>query len=94
MRCPYCQNTMVIPDALRRDEGPQVIVSTFGTRPRTVRAGAATKYVLVGIVVIILGSIFAVTQVINSAIDAARPPVVTRPPHIVIPPQPAIPPEA
>ncbi len=91
MRCPFCQNTMVIPDALRRDGGPQVVVSTFGTRPRTVRAGAATKYVLAGIVVIILGSIFAVTQVINTAINAGRP-EMPRPPNIVIPPIPVFPP--
>ncbi|HEU4593651.1 MAG TPA: hypothetical protein VFS10_00690 [Pyrinomonadaceae bacterium] len=92
MRCPFCQNTMVIPDALRRDEPPQVIVSTFGTRPRTVRAGSVTKYVIIGIFVVTLGSIFAVVQVINSAINAGRP-AVTPPRPIVIPAIPAFPPE-
>ena len=91
MRCPFCQNTMVIPDALRRDEAPQVIVSTFGTRPRTVRMGSATKYVIVGIFAVTLGSIFAVVMVIKSAINAGSPPITPRP-NIVIPPIPAFPP--
>ena len=83
MRCPFCQNTMVVPDALRRDEAPQVVVSTFGTRPRS----GSAKYVIVGIFVVVLGGIFAVVQVINSAINAARPAVPPRP-NIVIPPFP------
>ena len=92
MRCPFCQNTMVIPDALRRDRGPQV-VSTFGARPRTIHAGAAAKWVIIGIFVVVLGSIFAVVQVIKSAIDAGRPAIAPRPPNIVIPPIPAFPPD-
>ncbi len=91
MRCPFCQNTMVIPDSLRRDE-PRVAVSTFGTRPRTVHAGAAAKWVIIGIFVVVLGVIFAVVQVINSAINAGRPAITPRP-NIVIPPIPAFPPD-
>ncbi len=86
MRCPFCQNTMVVPDALRKS--PQVVVSTFGKR--TVRAGAAAKYVIIGVFVITLGSIFAVVMVINSAINAGRPAITPRP-NIVIPPIPNFP---
>jgi DNA-binding beta-propeller fold protein YncE len=87
MRCPFCQNTMVVPDAMRKS---QQVVSTFGKR--TVRAGGAAKYVIAGIFVVILGAIFAVVQVINSAINAGRREAVPRP-NIVIPPFPAFPPD-
>jgi DNA-binding beta-propeller fold protein YncE len=90
MRCPFCHNTMVVPDTLRRDKGSQV-VSTFGARPRTIHAGSTAKYVIIGIFVITLGSIFAVLMVINSAINAGRPAVPPRP-NIVIPPIPNFPP--
>ena len=88
MRCPFCQNTIIVPDALRQS-GAQGVVSTFGGRSRTWRAGTATKYILVALVAVILCSIFAVTFVINSAINAGRREVV--PPRIVIPPIPAFP---
>ncbi|MCA1632346.1 MAG: NHL repeat-containing protein [Acidobacteria bacterium] len=86
MRCPFCQNTIIVPDALR-----QGVVSTFGARPRTLRVGPGMKYFLVfSVCAIILGSIYAVMQIVNTAIRSGEN--KTPPRAIIIPPIPAFPP--
>jgi DNA-binding beta-propeller fold protein YncE len=88
MRCPFCQNTIIIPDALRKAEA---VVSTFGARPRRIRVNPkVTLFILGSIIAIIVISIYAVVQVINTAIRSGEN--RTPPRAIVIPPIPAFPP--
>jgi sugar lactone lactonase YvrE/predicted RNA-binding Zn-ribbon protein involved in translation (DUF1610 family) len=63
-RCPFCNNTVVIPDSMRRraeQEAPQVIVSTFGQRPgRTIRVKPSSVLVpILVVIVLFVGIAFA-----------------------------------
>jgi DNA-binding beta-propeller fold protein YncE len=90
MRCPFCANTIIIPDALRRAEQPQVI-STFGASPSRLRVNSKVMLLVFGsIIAIIVVSIYAVMQVINTAIRSGEN--RTPPRAIAIPPIPAFPP--
>src|ERR687893_2117346 len=62
-RCPFCNNTVVVPDSMRRraeHEAPQIIVSTFGHRPgRAIRVKPSSVVVPILVVVILFVGIAA-----------------------------------
>jgi sugar lactone lactonase YvrE len=55
--CPFCANTVVVPDSLRPYADPQVVVSTFSYQAGRPRRGGSPSP---GVVLLIVGVIFAV----------------------------------
>jgi LSD1 subclass zinc finger protein len=92
IRCPFCDNLAVIPENMRRNAGPQVVVNAFSTGGRRVRVGPVIPLLVFGIILLFVGGIvFAVIRTINSVADGvtrSMEPVRPQPPTIVIPPIP------
>jgi DNA-binding beta-propeller fold protein YncE len=93
VRCPFCNNLVVVPDDLRRKDGPQVVVTSYSTGGRHVKLNPVVGYVIVGGVLLFVGGIlFGVIRTINSVADGVsrsmQPPPRPQPPNIVIPPIP------
>ncbi|HEX7174491.1 MAG TPA: hypothetical protein VF240_04315, partial [Pyrinomonadaceae bacterium] len=62
-RCPFCNNTVVIPDSMRsrEHEEPQIVVSTYAYRPgRTIRVKPGSVIIpILAVIVIFVGIAFA-----------------------------------
>jgi streptogramin lyase len=85
IRCPFCNNVAVVPDAMRRKQ----IVTSFagGTTPRHVKVHPAVTLIVVGVILLFVGGVVytvvsTVTSVTDSVTRAVPPP---QPPTIVLP---------
>lgn len=93
VRCPFCNNRVVVPESLRKQAGPQVVVTSVSTGGRHVKVNPAVSLLIVGVLLLFVGGIvFAVIRTINSVADGVsrsmQPPPRPQPPNIVIPPIP------
>jgi DNA-binding beta-propeller fold protein YncE len=93
VRCPFCNNLVVVPEAMRKSAGPQVVVTSYSTGGRHMKVNPAVSLLIVGIILLFVGGIvFAVIRTINSVADGVsrsmQPPPRPQPPNIVIPPIP------
>jgi streptogramin lyase len=93
IRCPFCSNLAVVPENMRRNAGPQVVVTSYSTGGRHVKAHPAVTFLIIGVIFLFVGGIvFAVIRTINSVADGVsrsmqqQPP--PQPPTIVMPPIP------
>jgi LSD1 subclass zinc finger protein len=93
IRCPFCNNLAVVPENMRRQAAPRVVVNTYSTGGRRVKASPVVAFLVVGVILVFVGGIvFAVIRTINSVADGVsrsmQPPPRPQPPNIVMPPIP------
>jgi LSD1 subclass zinc finger protein len=90
IRCPFCNNLMVVPDSMRR-AAPQVVVTSFSAPGgRHVKVSPVVPLVIVGIILAFVGAIvYAVVRTVTSVADSVTRTVPPpQPPNIVLPPIP------
>lgn len=93
VRCPFCNNLAVVPEHMRRNNGPEVVVTSFSGGERRVKVSPVVPLLVVGVILLFVGGIvFAVIRTINSVADGVsrsmQPPPRPQPPNIVLPPIP------
>ena len=90
IRCPFCENRVVVPDSMRRT-GPQVHVHSFSTgrRPPVIKVHPVATLVIVGGILAVVGAIiYSVTRTIAN-VASAVPSVPSAPrPALPVPPRP------
>lgn len=70
IRCPFCNNLMLVPDALRRGAGPQVVTSYSTAGGRRVRVNPTVTLVIVGLILAFVGAIvYSVVRAVTSVAD-------------------------
>jgi DNA-binding beta-propeller fold protein YncE len=92
IRCPFCNNLAVVPEQMRRDPGPQVVVTSYAAGRPHVKVSPVIPLLIVGVILLFVGGIvFAVIRTINSVADGvtrSMQPPRPQPPNIVVPPIP------
>lgn len=95
--CPFCANTVVVPDALRRNRGQQVVSTVTYQSGRPRRSGSAgTAIAVVGVLIaLVVGIIIALGAFIADRASRIETVNVNPPPRTtLIPPVPPILPSA
>ncbi|HEV3467816.1 MAG TPA: hypothetical protein VG148_00735 [Pyrinomonadaceae bacterium] len=91
IRCPFCNNLMVVPESMRRAGGPQVVVTSYSATPgRHLKVSPVVPLVIVGVILAFVGAVvYAVVRTVTSVADTVTRAVPQpQPPNIVIPPVP------
>jgi DNA-binding beta-propeller fold protein YncE len=88
-RCQFCNNTVAVPESMRPRRDPQVVVSTFSSRPQsTVKVGRGTGLLIIIVFllsivgVFVYGIVRVVSDTASSLADSRKPPA---PPVINVP---------
>jgi DNA-binding beta-propeller fold protein YncE len=83
--CPFCANTVVVPESLRPRREPQVVVSTFSYqagRPRRGGAGVGVVLAVVGVILaVVVGVIFAVASFVSGVATSVATTDISPPPR-------------
>ena len=95
IRCPFCNNLAVVPEHMRRDAGPEIVVTSYAGGSRRVKVSPVVPLLVVGVILLFVGGIvFAVIRTINSVADGVsrsmQPPPRPQPPNIHLPPIPPV----
>jgi hypothetical protein len=86
--CPFCANTVVVPNQMRLNQGPPGVTFRMGRPQRKHGNPVVAAVVVISIFVLIGGILFATGAfAIKSAVDAVSPPQVAQQP----PPRPLLP---
>jgi len=88
VRCPFCNNLIVVPDAMRRDA---IVTSYSTTGGRRVKVNPTVSLIIVGVILAFVGAIvYAVVRTVTSVADtvarAVPPPQQPRVTLVPVPP--------
>ena len=74
IRCPFCNNTMMLPERARRSAQPEFVVAHTFTRPQRALGGSRVGTVALAIVLVIIaftgGIVYFVVRTINSSVSS------------------------